>query len=202
MNPAATTTVKSSSGNPSVMGQIVTFTASATSNIAGTQAGTVSFYLDGATTLAGSAALSGGTAQFSTNSLSAGNQAVVATFISTNANFQSRSAIALTQAVTDFSISASPSSQTISRGKSGTYTLTLSPVKGFTGNVSLPCSGAPADVTCSVSPTQVTLNGTGTVQATVTIVTNHHANTGTSPLTFSAVSGTAAPSTGVALTIN
>ena len=60
VNKGATTTALSSSPNPSVFGQSVTFTATMSSTASGTPSGTVTFK-DGATTL-GTGTLSGGTA--------------------------------------------------------------------------------------------------------------------------------------------
>ncbi len=202
VNAAPTTTVLTSSANPSVTGHSVTFTATVSSSVAGTQSGTVSFYLDGSTTPAGSAALSAGAAQLSTSSLSVGSHTLVATFASSNSNFQGSSSATLTQAVSDFSISASPSSLTVSRSHSGTYTLTLSPLSGFTGAVSLSCTGAPSHTTCSISPSSVTLNGTSSAQATVTITVGGNASTGKHTLTFKGTSGTVTHSTTATLIIN
>jgi len=71
---------------------------------------------------------------------------------------------------TDFTISASPSTATITAGQSTTYTLTVTPVGGFTGTVSLSCSGAPSAASCSL-PASVTLSGTSAATATATITT-------------------------------
>ncbi|MCZ6515414.1 MAG: carboxypeptidase-like regulatory domain-containing protein [Acidobacteria bacterium] len=74
----------------------------------------------------------------------------------------------------DFSITASPSSITISAGGTAVYTLTLIPQGGFTGEVSLSCLGAPLAATCQASPSAVPLNGVdededeGTATLTVT----------------------------------
>ena len=78
------------------------------------------------------------------------------------------SSVALT--VADFSLSASPTTRTITTGESTTYALTLSSVGGFTG-VSLSCSGAPARATCSIAPTMVNLDGTNDANAEVTVTT-------------------------------
>jgi hypothetical protein len=202
VNAAPTSTLLTTNSNPSVTGHSVTFTATVSSSVAGTQSGTVSFYFDGSTSPAGSATLSAGTAQFSTSSLSVGNHTVVATFASSNSNFQGSSSATLTEEISDFSISASPTALTVSRSHSGTYTLTLSPLSGFTGAVSLSCSGAPSHTTCGISPSPVTLNGTSSAQATVTITVGGGANTGKHTLTFKATSGTVTHSTTVTLTIN
>ena len=202
VNAAATSTLLATSSNPSVTGHSVTFTATVSSSVAGTQSGTVSFYFDGSPTPAGSAALSAGAAQFSTSSLSVGNHTVVATFASSNSNFLGSSSATLTQSISDFSISASPGSLTVLRSHSGTYTLTLSPLGGFTGAVSLSCSGAPSRTTCSISPSSVTLNGTSSAPATVTITVAGNASTGKHTLTFKGTSGTVTHSTTATLTIN
>jgi len=72
-----------------------------------------------------------------------------------------------------FSLAANPSSLTIVAGQSGTTTITLTPTGGFTGTVSLACSGLPAYSTCSFSPTMLTAGSSGAaVTTTLTIETN------------------------------
>jgi len=78
--------------------------------------------------------------------------------------------VALSGTGTDFSISATPSSQTVKAGKSATYTLTLTPISGFAGTVALSCSGVPPAGSCSISANSLTLNGTSAT-ATVTVTT-------------------------------
>lgn len=72
---------------------------------------------------------------------------------------------------TDFSVSLSPSAQAVKQGKSAKYTLTIAAVSGFSGTVALACSGAPAASTCGIVPSSVTLNGSGSANATVTVAT-------------------------------
>jgi uncharacterized membrane protein len=122
--------------------------------------------------------------------------------VSSNPNFNGSATAPLAQTITDFSISAIPTSQTITRGSSGTYTLTLAPAGGLSGNVSLSCNGAPGSTTCSISPNQVTLNGTNSAQATVTVTVSKHATVGTYTLTLKGTSGSITHSTTVTLTIN
>jgi hypothetical protein len=71
----------------------------------------------------------------------------------------------------DFSVSASPSTATVSPGQTATYTISLAPSAGFSQMVGLTCSGAPALAACAVMPSSVQLNGTGTTAATVNITT-------------------------------
>jgi hypothetical protein len=202
VNPAATNTTLASNTNPSTSGQSVTLTAHVSSAISGTLSGSVSFYLDGETTALASVSLSGGSAQYSTNSLAAGTHSLIATFVSTNSNFGGSSSSALTQNVKDFSTSVSPASQTIARGTPGTYTLTVMPIGGLTGNVSLNCSGAPGSTNCSVSPSQVTLNGTNSAQTTVTVTVGQHTTVGTYSLTLKGTSGSLTHTVPVTLVVN
>jgi hypothetical protein len=71
----------------------------------------------------------------------------------------------------DFNISAAPSDVSLAAGQSASYTTSITPVGGFKGTVTLSCGGAPAASTCSISPSQVTLNGNDPAIATVTLST-------------------------------
>ena len=78
--PAATTTTVTSSANPSVFGQPVTFTATVSTAGLGTPSGNVQFF-DGATPLGGPIALNGsGQAQVTTSTLSVGNHTITANY--------------------------------------------------------------------------------------------------------------------------
>jgi hypothetical protein len=85
--------------------------------------------------------------------------------------------------VGDFSISATPSSLTISSGHQAVYTITVTPIAGLTGSVNLSCSGAPQNSTCSVSPSVDNLQGNA-VKSTVTLMPNKNVTHGTFTLTF------------------
>jgi hypothetical protein len=100
---------------------------------------------------------------------------------------------------TDFSISASPGSITIKRHSSGTVTVTVAPINGFTGNVDLSISGLPPLVTASFTPATIT-GGSGA--STLTLVVDHRAAQGTSLLTITGTSGPQSHSTTVTLTVN
>ena len=80
--------------------------------------------------------------------------------------------IALSGGGEDFSITVSGSnSATITDGQTATFMLSILPLNGSTGTVTLACTGAPQNSTCSVNPTSVTLTGQNSATATVTIVT-------------------------------
>ena len=74
----------------------------------------------------------------------------------------------------DFSLSASPTSGTITAGQSTTFTLSLTPAGGFNQEVSLSCAGAPQAGTCSISPSTVTPNGSSASTTTITVTTTAH----------------------------
>jgi YD repeat-containing protein len=96
--PGATTTTVTSSVNPSVTGQAVTFTAKvvASGGGTGTPTGTVTFS-DGTTTL-GAGTLSAGTATYTTNSLSVGSHSITAVY-GGDTTFVASTSSALTQMV-------------------------------------------------------------------------------------------------------
>jgi len=79
--------------------------------------------------------------------------------------------VALTGTGEDFSLTASPTSNTVTPGQAGNYTVTVSPVNGFSQKVGLSCSGAPPQSTCTISPSSVTLNGSSNATANVAVVT-------------------------------
>lgn len=70
----------------------------------------------------------------------------------------------------DFSMSPSPGTVTVARGQSGTSTITVSAIAGFSGSVTLSCSGLPSRSTCALNPTSVT-PGANPATSTLTITT-------------------------------
>ena len=125
---ALTATHVTSSANPSLSGQSVTFTASVTPAGA---TGTVTF-ADGSTTL-GTVALSSGSATFTTSSLAVGNHSITAAYSGDSTH--AASSAGLTQMVrlastTTVASSSNPSAY----GLAVTFTATVSP-SGATGTV-------------------------------------------------------------------
>lgn len=72
----------------------------------------------------------------------------------------------------DFSMSAPSPSKTVSPGETATYSVTVIPNGGFNQVVQMSCSGAPPQSDCTVSPTAVALDGSGTQHVTVSVTTN------------------------------
>ncbi len=79
--------------------------------------------------------------------------------------------LSLTVTLADFSLSASPPESTITAGQTSNYKLTVTPIGGFAQTVSLACSGAPAQASCSISPTSVTLDGSSVSKTSLTVTT-------------------------------
>jgi hypothetical protein len=73
----------------------------------------------------------------------------------------------------NYSLTVSPSSVTITRGTSGTSTITIHPTNGFTGSVTFSASNLPGGVSASFSPNPATAN------STLTLTVSSSATTGT-----------------------
>ena len=71
----------------------------------------------------------------------------------------------------DFTLGAAASTMTVTKGQSGTVTLSVTPQNGFNQAVSFSCSGLPSESTCSFSPATVTPNGTAAATTTLTVTT-------------------------------
>src|SRR5206468_7111633 len=63
----------------------------------------------------------------------------------------------------DYSIAASPASQTVVQGAGTSYTATVTPSNGFTGTVTFGVTGLPAGASATFSPTSVTTSGSTTM---------------------------------------
>ncbi len=207
VNPAPTSTTVTSSLNPSILGQSLTFTATV-ANTAGAAisaaipTGSVQF-MDGPSLLGTPQNLSGlGTATLTTSTLAAGNHPITAVYTNIDGNFRGSTSTSLTQVVRDFSITATPSAQTISSGHQATYSVTVTSINGLTGTIALSCSGSPPNSTCSVSPSTDNLQGNA-VRSTVTLFANKNVNHGTFTLTFTGalVGGNLTHSTTVQITV-
>jgi len=99
-------------------------------------------------------------------------------------------------ATPSFALSDSPSSLSITQGSSGTSTITVTDVDGFTGSVTLAASGLPSGVTAvfGTNPT------TGT--SVLTLTASSTATTGTATVTITGTSGSLSATTTLALTVN
>jgi len=107
--------------------------------------------------------------------------------------------LAITMPPPDFSISANPTSLTLTPGSSQTATITIQSIYNFTGAVNLAVSVAPADTTASLSPAEpaaslnpatVTVARNGLATSTLSVSASLLAIPGTYTVTINANSGT------------
>ena len=71
----------------------------------------------------------------------------------------------------DYSVSATPSTTTITAGQQASFTVSAAPLNGSKQTVTWDCMGAPQAATCAVSPSSVVLDGSNKATATVTLTT-------------------------------
>jgi hypothetical protein len=178
VNKAPTVTTIASSLNPAPVGQSITFTATVTSS-GGTPTGLATFFnacpvpspSPCAATVIGIGTLNAqGVATFSTAALSQGSHSIVATY-GGDANFAVSASTALTEVIPNFTVNASPSSQTVVAGQPATFTFTVTPVNLSTETITFACGPLPAKITCGFAPASVMLNGTQPASSTATVQT-------------------------------
>jgi hypothetical protein len=165
----------------------------------------------GSVTLSASGLPSGVTASFGTNpttstssvtftaSATAATGTATVTITGTSGSLTHTTTISLTVNATvnpDFSLSASPSSLTVTQGNSGNSTITVNAVGGFTGSVTLSASGLPSGVTASFGTNPTTSTSVVTLSASST------ATTGTATVTITGTSGSLTHTTTITLTVN
>src|SRR5439155_302085 len=93
----------------------------------------------------------------------------------------------------NFSIAASPSSQSVTQGGSTTYSVTVSPIGGFSNPVTLSVSGLPSGANSTFSPNPTTAS------STLSVTTSTTTPIGTYTLTITGVSGSLTRTTTVTL---
>jgi hypothetical protein len=173
--PAATTTALTASAATITAGGSVTFTATITgaTGSTGTPTGTVTF-LDGTTTLGTGTLNTSRVATYSTSKLATGAHSITAKY-GGDSNFAGSTSTAVTVTVqaavpASFTLSASPTSLSITSGATGTTTISVTPAGGFAQPVTFACSGLPSEATCTFAPATVTPSGSA-VTTTLTIST-------------------------------
>ncbi|PYX91386.1 MAG: hypothetical protein DMG67_10290, partial [Acidobacteria bacterium] len=151
----------------------------------------------------GSVALSGSaqTAKFTINTSSSATKKTYYPLITTfsgNRLHDSQNALTLSTGGTpDFTIAATPASQSVVQGNSTTYTVSVSPQNGFTGSVSLGASGLPSGAGASFNPASI--NGSST--STLTVATASSTPAGNYTLTITGTSGSLSHPANVTLTV-
>ena len=184
LNPVLTTTSLASSSLNANVNSPVMLSATVSGSGAGGLAPTgVITFMDGSTVI-GSAAVtmasaSSSSATLTTSSLAAGVHPIAAVFTGVN-GFGASTSSTIMQTVTAPALtpSLSPTSLTIQHGSTGTDTITLSPVGGYTGTVGLACGTLPAHVTCSFSTSSFTFTSSTTTQTSTLTISTKDMTTG------------------------
>lgn len=119
--------------------------------------------------------LPGGTTVTGTTGVSAGDVSTVY-FTAGLANEAHGLLAGITNSVTagstpTFGFSVGAGTMSVTAGSAATIPLALAPTNGFSGTVTLACSGLPAGATCVFSPATVSVSSTAATTATVTINT-------------------------------
>ncbi len=99
--------------------------------------------------------------------------------------------------VSDFTISASPSSRSVRHGRSTNFTVSVGATGGFSGSVALSVTGLGSGATATFNPTSINTSG----NSTMTIRTTSSATRGTFTLTIKGTSGATSHTTTVTLTV-
>jgi uncharacterized repeat protein (TIGR01451 family) len=89
----------------------------------------------------------------------------------------------------DYSISIVPASRTVVPGGGTTYTVTATPVGGFTGTISVGASGFSNDSTASFNPTTIVINDASAKSSTLILTTTAATPPGTYSLNINTTSG-------------
>ena len=105
-------------------------------------------FSDGGAAIASAVAVIKGHAVLSKSDLASGDHDITAAYRDENFTASNASAAILTVVRPYYPITATPTALTIRRGQTGTATLTLTPVGGYTGAVGFTCSGLPQFATC------------------------------------------------------
>jgi len=100
----------------------------------------------------------------------------------------------------DFTMSVLPLSASITRGDSGTFSITLTSTGGFASPVSLTLSGQPSGVTGTFSPTSVTPSSAGSA-STLTVSVATTAPLGSYALMITGTSGSLSRQASITLTV-
>ncbi len=171
----------------------------------------------GSVSLAASGLPSGVTATFnptsttgtSTLSLTASASATTGTstvtITGTSGSLVATTTLALTvnaTATPNFTISASPSSLTVTEGSNGTSTITITSQNSFSSATTLSTTGLPSGVTATYSTNPVTPPANGSATSTLTLTASATATTGTSTVTVTGTSGSLTHNAAIALTVN
>lgn len=162
--------------------------------------GTVLLAIGGLPTGVTAAFSPGSTSTTSTLTLTASPSAspgtATVTITGTSGNISAKATVALTVVTgPSFTLAAAPASLSIAQGASGTSTVTLTPLNGFTGTVNVAASGLPSGVTAAFSP------GSTSTSVALTLAASLSASMGAATVTITGTSGNISAKATIALTV-
>lgn len=173
-----TVTVSGGSGSPTPTGTITLTSGNYTSSVATLSSGSATITIPA-------------------GSLAVGNDTLTASY-SGDSNYGAATGTASVIVIAPgFTLSASPASLSVAQGGTGTSTITVTDVGGFTGGVTLAASGLPSGVTASFAA------GSAAGTQVLTVTANTSATTTSSPVTvtITGTSGSLTATTSVSLSI-
>jgi uncharacterized repeat protein (TIGR01451 family) len=101
----------------------------------------------------------------------------------------------------DFAVSVSPSSRSVVPSGVALYTVTVTPLAGFTGNVNLSVANLPTGASAVFNPTPVSITDANSKTATLTVTTSANTPVGNHLFDINAQSGSTAHSTQATLSV-
>ncbi len=110
-------------------------------------------------------------------------------------------AAAPASATPDYAVSITPASKTVVPGSSADFTVTITPLAGFTGAVNLSTSALPSGVSASFNPTTINIIDATSKTSTLTLSTTSGATLGNHNFNVNTQSGSLMHSTSAALRI-
>lgn len=143
-----------SSANPQLVNSSVTFIAKIADTTGNVPTGTVTL-MEETNSLGQQTLDSNGEAAFSLSSLATGQHTLSANY--SGDGTYAASVASIIQSVTDFQMSSPTASQTVAAGKTAFYNVTVTPLAGLAGTLTVTCSQLPALTSCD--PLTVPLNG-------------------------------------------
>ena len=152
----ATVTIQSSA-TQALVGGTVSITVQVKGPAATVPTGTVT--LTSGSTPLGTQTLAVGTASFTLPQLAVGQYPLTVSYSGDSA-FLPVANTSLTQSITDFQVSLPSATQTVQAGANATFPLNMAGLGGFSGPVSISCTGLPAGYTCSPTAATLTTNST------------------------------------------
>lgn len=181
ISPLTATLLLNASSSSTPYGSSLVLTTVLAGSGSNTPTGKVSFY-DG-TTLLGTATPTSGVAQLTVTTLAVGAHSLTAQSAA-DTYYAAATSNAVAETITSgsggggggsssgsYAVSASPTAVSVKQGSTVTTTLTITPLNGFTGSVTLSCANLPQYATCSFSPATVVLATTTATTSTLTIGT-------------------------------